>query len=100
MTRFAETQQGVTHVAATLDTLWTGMDAHAMVRSRTKPILQFTHLIFTFVENNECSSSSTNNCQQICVNTPGSYNCQCRTGYRLNRDGRTCAGMSIIESDI
>ena len=32
VTRFAETQQGVTHVAATLDTLWTEMDAHAVVR--------------------------------------------------------------------
>ena len=41
---------------------------------------------------NECSSSSTNNCQHTCVNTLGSYTCRCRAGYTLNSNGRTCTG--------
>lgn len=31
-------------------------------------------------------------CQQGCVNTHGSFHCQCRAGYRLHADGRTCIG--------
>uniref|UniRef100_A0A8C3QME9 Multiple epidermal growth factor-like domains protein 6 n=1 Tax=Cyanoderma ruficeps TaxID=181631 RepID=A0A8C3QME9_9PASS len=29
-------------------------------------------------------------CQQGCVNTHGSFQCQCRAGFRLHADGRTC----------
>ncbi|XP_060565589.1 fibulin-1-like isoform X2 [Ruditapes philippinarum] len=29
-------------------------------------------------------------CSQICVDTPGSYKCQCHSGYRLASDERTC----------
>ena len=46
-----------------------------------------------FVDTNECSSLSTNACQHNCVNTPGSYTCQCRTGFRLNANGRNCTGL-------
>lgn len=37
-------------------------------------------------------------CQQGCVNTPGSFHCQCRPGYRLHADGRTCIGKSTLTS--
>ena len=39
---------------------------------------------------NECQSSGKNVCEQICVNTDGSYRCECRPGFRLHVDGRTC----------
>ncbi|KAL2296496.1 hypothetical protein Nmel_015815 [Mimus melanotis] len=29
-------------------------------------------------------------CQQRCVNTLGSYYCECQPGFRLHTDGRTC----------
>ncbi|XP_053377334.1 fibulin-1-like isoform X2 [Mercenaria mercenaria] len=29
-------------------------------------------------------------CSQICVDTPGSYRCECNSGYKLAMDGRTC----------
>uniref|UniRef100_A0A8C5F4L1 Matrilin-3 n=1 Tax=Gadus morhua TaxID=8049 RepID=A0A8C5F4L1_GADMO len=32
-----------------------------------------------------------NNCQHICVNNGNSYTCQCRTGFVLNADQRTCS---------
>ena len=41
----------------------------------------------------ECASEDTNNCGQTCVNTEGSYFCQCDDGYRLESDGYTCVGM-------
>ncbi|XP_053191168.1 matrilin-3-like [Scomber japonicus] len=31
------------------------------------------------------------NCQHICVNSGDSYNCQCRAGYVLNPDQKTCS---------
>ena len=43
---------------------------------------------------NECEISELGGmCNQICVNTQGSYECQCNsTGYRLSSDGFTCEG--------
>lgn len=29
-------------------------------------------------------------CQHICVSSPASYRCKCRSGYILNPDGKTC----------
>ena len=32
-------------------------------------------------------------CNQICVNTDGSYHCGCDDGYYLQTNNRTCQGM-------
>ena len=37
----------------------------------------------------ECSTSG-HRCDHDCVNTEGSYFCQCKEGYALNSDGRSC----------
>lgn len=29
-------------------------------------------------------------CQQRCINTPGSYHCECKAGFRLHADSRSC----------
>ncbi|XP_067834125.1 matrilin-2-like isoform X2 [Heptranchias perlo] len=29
-------------------------------------------------------------CEQICINTPGSYICKCKEGFILNKDQKTC----------
>ena len=43
---------------------------------------------------NECEISELGGmCSQTCVNTPGSYECQCNIGYRLSSDGFTCEGI-------
>ncbi|KAM7538217.1 hypothetical protein Aperf_G00000076045 [Anoplocephala perfoliata] len=36
----------------------------------------------------ECQDRSR--CEQRCINTPGSYNCGCETGYVLQPDGYSC----------
>ena len=33
-----------------------------------------------------------NDCHQICVNTDGSYQYSCNTGFVLTMDNRTCEG--------
>ena len=44
-----------------------------------------------FSDVNECSTNN-GGCQHNCVNTDGSYECQCRSGYRLSSNGRNCIG--------
>lgn len=34
-------------------------------------------------------------CHHSCMNTPGSYICECRPGFRLHADGRTCLGKCL-----
>lgn len=35
-------------------------------------------------------------CEHICVNTPGSYVCQCYDGYELEEDGKNCFSMYLF----
>ena len=49
----------------------------------------------TFTDFDECQSDSSNNCEQVCVNVPASFFCDCRDGYRLNGDGSSCDGKSF-----
>ncbi|XP_007889865.2 uncharacterized protein LOC103177488 [Callorhinchus milii] len=46
----------------------------------------------TCADVNECIIG-LNDCQQICVNTFGSYKCNCQTGFLLSHDGKTCADI-------
>ncbi|XP_055896193.1 myosin-3-like isoform X2 [Biomphalaria glabrata] len=40
------------------------------------------------IEINECEAR--HKCQQICINTPGSYECACREGFKVSEDGFGC----------
>ncbi|XP_049400256.1 putative wall-associated receptor kinase-like 16 [Solanum stenotomum] len=44
----------------------------------------------------ECADPSTNSCERICINIPGSYNCSCPDGYTDDgkKDGRGCIAPS------
>ena len=37
----------------------------------------------------ECSTNA-DSCEQLCINTEGSYLCDCEESFALNSDGRTC----------
>ena len=47
-------------------------------------------LFMVYVEN-ECLESN-GGCDQVCVNTATSYECQCRSGYELQSNGISCTG--------
>ena len=32
-------------------------------------------------------------CEQECINTVGSFLCDCRSGFYLDKNGQTCSGM-------
>ena len=48
-------------------------------------------MFFFFSDNNECSLG-TDNCVQTCINTVGSFDCGCSTGFQWNSDEATCNG--------
>ena len=45
-----------------------------------------------FADKNECANSTDNSCNvhADCLNTFGSYECTCKTGF--SGDGRSCLG--------
>ncbi|VDK69664.1 unnamed protein product, partial [Cylicostephanus goldi] len=42
---------------------------------------------------NECSVGN-GGCSQLCINLPGSFECQCKTGYIMTYDRRTCEDIN------
>ena len=51
-----------------------------------------TRNIYCISDINECHGNHT--CHQRCVNTPGSYKCECNRGYKFGPDklSKTCIG--------
>ena len=47
---------------------------------------------FKLKDNDECAENA-DNCEQVCLNTVGSFDCGCNPGYELTSDGRTCQGI-------
>lgn len=45
----------------------------------------------TFVDIDECDEG-LHNCEQICINSIGSYTCQCYSGCELNSNNHSCTG--------
>ena len=46
--------------------------------------------IYLYTDVNECDAADKGGCEHDCVNTDGSYRCECEAGYRLANDGHTC----------
>ena len=45
---------------------------------------------------NECEELGNNGgCQQICIDQIKGHRCECKPGYILNPDKRTCKGESL-----
>ena len=47
-------------------------------------------------ERDECAMA-IDGCDQYCINTVGSYYCDCYSGYVLNSDRRTCSGVHLVD---
>ncbi|XP_058835886.1 fibrillin-1-like isoform X2 [Topomyia yanbarensis] len=51
------------------------------------------------VDHDECRLATDNNCQQKCVNTDGSYSCECYTGYEKNELGQCLDVNECLEEN-
>ncbi|XP_071401038.1 fibulin-2-like [Centroberyx affinis] len=47
----------------------------------------------------ECLVYQGNICQHRCINTPGSFRCECFPGYMLQEDGLSCAQETVDEEN-
>ena len=45
------------------------------------------------VDYDECTDNN-GSCEDICVNSLGSFSCDCREGFSLDNDGINCTGMT------
>ena len=53
-------------------------------------IIEQLMILFLFSDIDECSSDTTHNCEQVCVNSEGSYTCSCNDGFTLQSDLQSC----------
>ena len=55
----------------------------------------FTAYVLCSTDIDECANRSTIDCTQQCINTPGSYECDCYDGYRaITANATQCEGMN------
>ena len=59
---------------------------------------QYNYIIIV-TDIDECLEEN-HSCQHICINTNGSYVCDCNEGYALTSDGRTCRGIKIFYYEV
>ena len=48
--------------------------------------------VCNIIDVNECGVNN-GGCQHTCVSSEGTHHCECKSGYQLNSDGRTCTGI-------
>ena len=53
-------------------------------------------LLILYLDINKCDDD-TDDCEQICTNTKGSFNCSCMSGYTLDDNGKNCTGESFTK---
>ena len=69
-----------------------GRACNGELNTDNKPIITMFIIDYSILSDiNECSDG-THNCEQVCDNTYGSYNCRCLDGYELQNDSYSCAG--------
>ena len=117
--RFAPIKLAGTCAAALLDLDWMATSIHAQVRKYClSACLQVywnlvntwymlmcnilfctpyihAHSTLSFIDIDECFEES-DECNQACTNSVGSYICSCNSGYQLAANQKTCVGKSII----
>lgn len=52
----------------------------------------YLYVHHVFVDIDECAVEN-GGCKHNCINTGGSFECTCNTGYKLDTDGKSCTGL-------
>ena len=53
-------------------------------------------MCYLCVDIDECSEGSAN-CDQMCVNNDGGFECRCQTGFNEDPDSGNCIGVCVCE---
>ena len=67
-----------------------GMQHNVSITSNVNSHIKNHLLVYWVSDINECLSSS-HGCEHRCVNTEGSYYCECNDGFALGSNGRSCS---------
>ena len=62
---------------------------------RTLVLFHYSITLLLFLDIDECARNN-GDCEQICNNIEGSFECQCEDGYLLDVDGKQCTGTKTI----
>ena len=54
---------------------------------------------FAATDIDECQTDN-GQCEQICVNLPGSFSCVCYDGYQLENDGKRCRRSKMLHCQV
>ncbi|XP_057674093.1 collagen and calcium-binding EGF domain-containing protein 1 [Corythoichthys intestinalis] len=84
-------QQCSDHFGRVVCTCYAGFRYHReRHRNREKPYC---------LDIDECADTNATACSQLCINTVGSFQCECVPGYFLEEDGRTCSkGERVLQN--
>lgn len=52
-----------------------------------------------YIDIDECAEDD-HNCDDVCLNTMGSFSCGCRKGFSLDDDGISCTGNAVSGANI
>ena len=99
--RHVWTCQNSTHVAVSLDTVWILIEGSVQVTTY-RFTQKFVSTSSVSADIDECLGSHSDYCDDVCVNTEGSFHCTCRESFVIATDGRSCVpvcgGHITIES--
>lgn len=60
--------------------------------------LDYIKGVLVLADVDECATGNGNLCRNgQCINTVGSFQCQCNEGYEVAPDGRTCVGKDLCD---
>ena len=67
------------------------VDTRPRVDTHTRTHTHLCYSVFIYLDNDECLNDN-GNCDDICVNSLGSFHCSCREGFSLTSNGIDCEG--------
>ena len=88
VTKSVSILMGHMSVPAAMDIAWVKIKFPAIVREKLSGKLNNNYIV-SFLDVDECALN-IHECEQICVDTTGSYECDCLSNYTLQSDGLSC----------
>ena len=70
-----------------------------LMHIHVQAISHLSSLICTSLDVDECTIAN-GECEHECINTEGSFYCDCRGGHMLESNNRTCEGNENLKAEI